>query len=90
MPKYLQHNPKELARQTPIAEITDRQVWDFMLTPVVKALLGPIVSSCIEMRDTAANIIPEDRVFNLNGHRINGDDSGAVRRQSKKSVNLWC
>jgi hypothetical protein len=78
MTKYLRHNPKELARQTPISEITDAQVWQYMVTPVVKALLGPIVSSRIELRDTAANIIPEDKVFNQNGHVINGVE-GAVR-----------
>jgi len=78
MAKYLRHNPKELARQTPISEITDAQVWQFMVTPVVKALLGPVLSSRIELRDTAALIIPEDKVFNQNGHVIVGAEN-AVR-----------
>lgn len=72
MKKILRHNPKELARQTPVAEITDAQVWQYMITPVVKALLGPVIESKIELLDTSANIIPEDKIYNINGHVIAG------------------
>ena len=78
MTKFLRHDPKELARQTPIAHITDRDVWQYMVTPVVKALLGPVTSSRIELRDTAANIIPEDRIYNINDHRLYGGDTSQV------------
>jgi hypothetical protein len=73
MMKFLQHDPKALARQTPVAEITDEQVWNMLVTPVVKALLGPFRSSDgPRLRDDAALEIPEDTVFNLNGHVIDG------------------
>jgi hypothetical protein len=80
MEKFLlSHNPKELARQTPVAEITDEQVWEFLVTPVVKALLGPVVASKIVLTDQAMSVIPEDKVFNQNDHRLWGGQAGFVR-----------
>jgi hypothetical protein len=67
---FLQHEPRELAHQTPVAAISDRQVWTWLVTPVVKALLGPITSQRISLRDTAALIVPEDKLFNQNGHLL--------------------
>lgn len=77
--KFLNPNVRELLGFAPICTVTDRQIWTHLVTPMTKALLGKIVDSKLEVRDTVAGAFPGDEVTNLNDHRMYGGKDGFVR-----------
>lgn len=65
---------------TPICLVTDEQIWTHLVTPTVKALLGPIISQAApELLETVKGKFSGDEVSNLNDHRLYGGKSGYVR-----------
>jgi hypothetical protein len=81
MPKFKRVNVAALLGPTPIARITDREVWSLMVTPNVKSLLGQVKSvRGPEVVETVQGFFPGDEVSNLNDHRFYGGQSpGHVR-----------
>jgi len=79
MTKFHKHDVTEVVNLTPIAYVTDRQIWSVLVTPQVKALLGKIVSTRIERKETTEGLFPGDEACNLNDHRLYGGKSGFVR-----------
>jgi hypothetical protein len=76
---FHKHTLSDVARVTEIAYVTDREIWSCLVTPMVKALLGKIVSWRGEIRETVEGLWPGDEVANLNDHRLYGGQTGFVR-----------
>lgn len=73
-------NVTSLIGLTPIATVTDAQVWRYLLTPQVRALLGPITHyGEPQVKDTIEGFFPGDEVTNLNGHRLFGGSDKFTR-----------
>lgn len=65
---------------TPIATVTDAQVWRYLVTPQVRALLGPITHiGEPQVKDSIEGFFPGDEVTNLNGHRLFGGSDKHTR-----------
>lgn len=78
MNKNKNHGVSELLGHAPIIDVSPDEIWAELVTPQVKAMLGPIESVKVSVRDTVAGDFPGDEVTNLNQHRIDGDP-GRVR-----------
>ncbi len=76
--KFLNPNYRELLGFTPICNVSDRQIWNLVVTPVTKALLGPIIDSTVEVSDKDTPAFPGDVVSNFNQHLLHGKE-GFVR-----------
>jgi hypothetical protein len=76
--KFLNPNVRELLGVTPICTVTDRQIWNQIVTPMTRAFLGNILESNVDVRETVLGDFPGDEVTNLNDHKIYGKD-GYVR-----------
>lgn len=66
---------------TPLSRtnVSDSMVWELMLTPTVRALLGPLkVIGEPRLIETTAGHFPGDEATNLNAHKIYGQE-GFVR-----------
>jgi hypothetical protein len=72
-------NIVDLLGVSPLCSITPEEIWNTMVTPQVKALLGEITSSKISIKETTDGDFPGDEVYNHNGHKINGTDTKKVR-----------
>ncbi len=77
--KFLNPNVSEMLGFTPICTVTDRQIWNLLVTPMTKALLGRIVEGKIEVRETVEGAFSGDEVTNLNDHKLYGGQEGYVR-----------
>jgi len=76
---FHKHRVDDIARVTAIAYVTDREIWSYVVTPMVKALLGKIVSWKGEIRESVEGLFPGDEVSNINDHRLYGGKTGFVR-----------
>ncbi len=72
-------NIVDLLGVSPLCSITPEEIWNSMVTPQVKALLGDIISSKVSIKETTAGDFPGDEVYNHNGHKIGGIDTSKVR-----------
>ncbi|MBX3136657.1 hypothetical protein KF707_10500 [Candidatus Obscuribacterales bacterium] len=77
--KFSSPNITEMLGVTPIALVTDEEIWTRLVTPQVKALLGDIVSSKVELRETVDGTFNGDEVTNFNDHRLYGGKQGFIR-----------
>lgn len=77
--KFSNPNIPEMLGVTPIALVTDEEIWTRLVTPQVKALLGDIVSSKVEVRETVDGDFGGDEVTNFNDHRLYGGKTGFIR-----------
>src|SRR4029453_2670575 len=79
--KFHKHSVADIARATPVSHVTDREIWNHLVTPMVRALLGPIdfASSRIKLLETTKGLFPGDDVSNLNDHRLYGGQAGFIR-----------
>ncbi|MDZ4837896.1 MAG: hypothetical protein SGJ27_29275 [Candidatus Melainabacteria bacterium] len=77
--KFSSPNITEMLGVTPIALVTDEEIWTRLVTPQVKALLGEIISSKTEVRETTDGDFGGDEVTNFNDHRLYGGKTGFVR-----------
>lgn len=70
----------EILGFTPVCRISDKEVWNNLLTPLVKALLGPITKPGEnQLFETEQGHFPGDEASNLNNHLLYGGKSGYVR-----------
>jgi len=59
-------------RRTPISSVTDKQIWDSIVSPTVKAFLGPVKSHETGLSESTQGLFPGDHASNLNGHLLYG------------------
>lgn len=79
MPKFPEYQAAELLGITPIARtpVSDAIIWEELLTPTVRALLGPIESyGKAQLFRTIEGHFQGDESANLNGHVISGLPGG--------------
>jgi len=75
MSNILQLEIAELLGFTPIARVTDDEIWQHLVTPTVKGLLGEVkVKQPALLLDTKEGLFKGDAVSNLNHHDIKGPD----------------
>ncbi|MBX9686248.1 MAG: hypothetical protein K2X27_06070 [Candidatus Obscuribacterales bacterium] len=75
MLKFKSYDAAEILGLTPLsrAAITDEMIFDLLLTPTVKALLGPLTAvGEPSLCDTTAGHFPGDESSNINAHVIEG------------------
>jgi hypothetical protein len=77
--KFFRVNVPERLGFSRISTISDREVWTHIVTPMVGAFLGEIVSSYSVDKETVQGEFPFDEVDNLNDHRLYGGQLGFVR-----------
>jgi len=68
-----------ITRRTPIADVSDKQIWNLVVTPLVKTFLGDIVSHETGFNETMTGLFPQDEPSNLNDHRLYGGQEGFLR-----------
>lgn len=81
MLQFKSYDAAEMLGLTPLVRtpVTDSLIWDLLLTPTVRALLGPVKSiGEPTLFETTAGHFPGDESTNLNEHRIFGR-AGFVR-----------
>jgi hypothetical protein len=73
MPRFKKYNVAELLGFTPIASVSDADIWSKLLTPHVRGFLGEILSSSgPHVMESVQGMFPGDEVSNLNNHRLYG------------------
>ncbi len=78
--KFSKYDVADLLGFSRIAEVTDAEVWSCLLTPQVKALIGPITEfGQPQVMETEKGHFPGDEVTNLNKHLLYGGKGGYVR-----------
>lgn len=76
---FKESNIPELLGFTPVSMVSDREIWEHLVTPQVKAMLGDIVSREVTVRERTEGDFPGDEVSNLNDHLLFGGLKGFVR-----------
>ncbi len=78
--KFVNYNPAEMLGFTRLTEVQDQEIWQHLLTPQVKALIGPItVHGVPQILETLAGQFPGDHATNLNSHRLYAGSQDYVR-----------
>lgn len=80
MLKFTVANYPELLGFTKVCQVSDEDIWQHLVSPMTKGLLGNIV----EIRpprviESLEGLFPGDHVANLNDHRLFGGQPGFVR-----------
>ena len=76
---FKEANIAELLGLTPVSMVSDRDIWQHLVTPQVKAMLGEIVEHELTVRENTRGDFPGDDVSNLNNHLLFGGQPGYVR-----------
>jgi hypothetical protein len=80
MPKFAKTNYREALGFCPIADGSDADVWNDLLTPLVRGLLGDITEyGKPTLMETQKGAFPGDEASNMNDHRLYGGQVGLVR-----------
>lgn len=80
MSKFVKHKAGELFGPTPVARISDAEIWAQLVSPQVKAFLGKMTAVTMsKVLETDQVLFPGDEVSNLNNHLLYGGKSGYVR-----------
>lgn len=80
MPKFQRYDPAEMLGFTRLTEVQDNEIWNHLLTPQVKALIGPISRyGEPQLMETIAGHFPGDTATNLNLHRLYAGSADYVR-----------
>lgn len=80
MHKFSQIDVADALGFTPICQISDEEIWQNVVSPIVQGLLGKIVRvDKPRVLDTVTGLFPGDEVTNLNDHRLFGGQTGYVR-----------
>lgn len=78
--KFKRYNPAEMLGFTRLAEVRDHEIWHHLLTPQVRALIGPITKyGEPQVMETIAGHFPGDVATNLNLHRLYAGSADFVR-----------
>lgn len=79
MSKFQNIDVLGLLGYTPVALITDEEIWEQLVTAQVKALLGDIQGGVVSVKETTAGRFAGDETSNLNDHKLYGGKDGYVR-----------
>lgn len=80
MSKFTTANYHELLGVSPVSQVSDEVIWENLISPITKALLGPILKSrAPQVLDTVDGLFPGDEAKNLNDHKLYGGEDGFVR-----------
>lgn len=80
MNKFRKYDIGEMLGFTRIATVQDTEVWEHLLTPQVKALIGPIMRyGEPQVMETVKGHFPGDEVTNLNKHQLYAGSMEHVR-----------
>lgn len=80
MPGFPKYNITEALGVTPISSVTDQEIWLHLITPVVKAILGPVTERGeAQPVEIIPGFFPGDEASNQNNHLLYGGKSGFVR-----------
>jgi hypothetical protein len=71
-------NVPELLGLSPICQVSDEDIWNHLITPTVKSLLGEkLIVEPTRLIDTVEGLFPGDQVSNLNGNLL-PDETGKL------------
>lgn len=77
---FTKTNLTDLLGPTPIARVTDAEIWSHLISPIAKSFLGPVVvEGKPQLLETAQPLFPGDEASNLNNHLLYGGKSGFAR-----------
>lgn len=80
MATYANYDVAEMLGLTRVARISDKEVFEHLLTPTVKAMLGPIADTGKpKVIETEQGQLPGFNASNLNSHLLYGGQTGFVR-----------
>jgi hypothetical protein len=80
MSKFEKYDVHEALGYTPIAAVSDADVWRYLLTPLVRRLLGDITHfGKAKLTETVEGAFPGDIATNMNEHLLFGGKPGFVR-----------
>lgn len=80
MSKFKRYDLAEMLGFTRLAEVQDHEIWEHLLTPQVKALIGPITRyGEPQIMETLKGHFPGDLATNLNLHRLYAGSAEYVR-----------
>lgn len=80
MGKFTSANYPELLGVTAVCQISDEEIWQNLLSPITRALLGPVVRVRPPVvLETVEGLFPGDQASNLNDHKLYGGRDGFVR-----------
>ena len=80
MGKFAQADYQSLLGVTPVCQVSDEVIWNNLMSPVTRALLGPVLSFRTPLvSDTVKGIFQGDEATNLNDHKLYGGQDGFVR-----------
>jgi hypothetical protein len=80
MSKFKKYNLAEMLGFTRLADVQDHEIWEHLLTPQVKALIGPITRRGEpQVMETIEGQFPGDVATNLNLHRLYAGSADCVR-----------
>jgi len=80
MPKFNRFDVVEMLGITPISKVADEELWNKLVTPMTKGLIGPIVRSDPPVLvETVTGKFVGDEASNLNHHKLYGGQAGYVR-----------
>lgn len=77
MDKVQQYSPAQLLSPSPLVNASDALVLEHMVSPQVKALIGPQTGFRSELKETITGWFPGDEVSNINGNIIKGRNGEA-------------
>jgi hypothetical protein len=80
MRKTKRHGGDEMLRVTPISRVSAEEIWNKVVTPMVKGLIGrPVRKDPPTKVETTTGKFPGDEASNLNHHKLYGGQEGYVR-----------
>ncbi len=80
MPGFPKYDIAAMLGFTPIATVTDEEIWLHLVTPVVKAILGPVTERGVpQVTEATPGFFPGDESSNQNNHLLYGGKTGFIR-----------
>lgn len=80
MVKFITREVLESFGYSRVCEISDEEIWEHVVTPMTKGILGRILrKDSPKLMETVAGKFPGDEVTNLNNHKFYGGHTSFVR-----------
>lgn len=80
MGKFTQADYHSMLGVTSISQVSDEVIWQNLLSPITRALLGPIVKArSPAVLESIKGLFDGDEASNLNDHKLYGGQDGFVR-----------
>lgn len=76
---FQEYSIPELLGLTPVSQVSDRDIFEHLISPQVKALLGEVQGREVSVREQTEGDFFGDEVSNLNDHLLFGGRKGFIR-----------